>query len=325
MTRPFLAAAVLAVSTGLADAGEPKLAFDVIPLFERYDPTYRADRAAARQPLNGLAERVHALETSGSPAIRCAQERLTELRTTVHDTADFARARAETEALKNLLAAPERETVPDGPDREGAWGRCYSQWVLRLDTSYDAISEREAALPVPATFLDRVNGPDALLRYLRGLAVSDIAATGVNHRRELNYSVSALLRLILRDQPIGYPWAPALKDTMRQWLMGEWWSTSATTRSRPPPISRWGCSTNSVTSRPPGGSGRRETFRTVRPSRPGWRRGSARAWRMGAVPRVAPITATPCSGWRLSARRSEPPQDRRPFDRPRLTPPTEAP
>ena len=57
MTRPFLAAAVLAVSTGLADAGEPKLAFDVIPLFERYDPTYRADRAAARQPLNGLAER----------------------------------------------------------------------------------------------------------------------------------------------------------------------------------------------------------------------------------------------------------------------------
>ena len=221
MTRPFLAAAVLAVSTGLADAGEPKLAFDVIPLFERYDPTYRADRAAARQPLNGLAERVHALETSGSPAIRCAQERLTELRTTVHDTADFARARAETEALENLLAAPERETVPDGPDREGAWGRCYSQWVLRLDTSYDAISEREAALPVPATFLDRVNGPDALLRYLRGLAVSDIAATGVNHRRELNYSVSALLRLILRDQPIGYPWAPALKDTMRQWLMGE--------------------------------------------------------------------------------------------------------
>ncbi len=152
MTRPILAAAVFAVSTGLADAGEPRLAFDVIPLFERYDPTYRADRAAARQPLNSLAERVHALETSGSPATRCAQERLTELRTTVHDTADFSRARAETEALERLLAAPDSETAPDGPDHDGAWGRCYSQWYLRLDTSYDAISERETALPVPATF-----------------------------------------------------------------------------------------------------------------------------------------------------------------------------
>ena len=220
-TRAILAAATLAGAIGSADAGAPKLAFDVIPLFELYDPTYRADRAAARQPLTALAERVHALETRGSPATRCAQERLTELRTTIHVTADFSRARAETEALERLLAAPERETAPDGPDRDGAWGRCYSQWYLRLDTSYDAISEREAALPVPATFLDRVNGTDALLRYLRSIAVSDIAAVGVNHRRELNYAVAALMRLILRDQPIGYPWAPGLKDTMRQWLLGE--------------------------------------------------------------------------------------------------------
>ena len=140
----ILAGAAVASSVGFADAGEPALAFDVVPLFERYDPTYRADRTAAREPLNGLAERVHALETRGNPAARCAQERLTELRTTIHDTADFTRARAETEALERLLQAPESEAAsPDGPDGDGAWGRCYRQWYLRLDTSYDAISERE--------------------------------------------------------------------------------------------------------------------------------------------------------------------------------------
>ena len=74
---------------------------------------------------------------------------------------------------------------------------------------------------MPATFLDRVNGPDALLGYLRSIAVSDIVASGVNHRRELNYSVAALMRLILRDQPIGFPWAPAIKDTMRHWLLDQ--------------------------------------------------------------------------------------------------------
>ena len=139
----------------------------------------------------------------------------------MHDTARFDLARAQTAALEALLASPDPSPMPDGPDPEGAWGRCYTQWYLRLDASYDVISEHPGPLAVPARFLDRINSPEALTRYLRSVAVSDIAAEGVDHRRELNYAVSALMRLILHDEPAGYPWAPGLKTTMRQLLVDE--------------------------------------------------------------------------------------------------------
>ena len=223
------ALAVALVCAAAARAGEPGLAFDVRAEFARYDPTYAADRKAARAPLPTLTEKVRALEASGDPATRCAQERLTELRITSHDTADFAEARAETAALERLLAVPESETAADGPDAEGAWGRCYSRWYLRLDASYDVVSERTGPLYVPARFLDRVNGPEALGAYLRGLSVSDIATEGVDHRRELNYAVSALMRLILHDQPQGYPWAPGIKTRF-----GTCFSTNCATRPRAP-------------------------------------------------------------------------------------------
>lgn len=217
-----VAGALLPASLSLpARAGEPGLAFDVRAEFMRYDPAYLARHEAARAPLARLGERVRALESGGSPATRCAQERLTALRVTTRDTADFARAAAESAALERLLAAPGDEATADGPDAEGAWGRCYDRWFLRLDASYDVISERTGPLDVPAHFLDRVNGPDALAAYLRGLAVSDVAAEGVDHRRELNYSTSALMRLILHDQPIGYPWAAGLKDEVRHLLLDE--------------------------------------------------------------------------------------------------------
>lgn len=212
-----LAAALLVASA--ATAGEPSLTFDVATAFVRHDPNYAEDRRAARPPLAALAAGVRALEVAGSPATRCAQERLTELRVTTHDKDDFALARTEAAALEKLLAAPEAEASPDGPDAEGAWGRCYARWYLRLDASYDIISERTGPLDVAAYFLDRVNGPEALETYLRGLSVSDVAAEGIDHRRELNYAVSDLMRLILHGQPVGYPWAPGLEGTVRHVLL----------------------------------------------------------------------------------------------------------
>ncbi len=218
-TLPAFAAALLAASA--AQAGEPRLAFDVRAGFVRHDPPYIKDREAARAPLATLTAGVRALEAAGSLATRCAQERLTELRITTHDTDDFALARTEAAALERLLAAPGADTAPDGPDAEGTWGRCYARWYLRLAASYDVISERTGSLDVPALFLDRVNGPEALEAYLRGLSISNVAAEGVDHRRELNYAVADLMRLILHGQPIGYLWAPGLKGTVRHMLLDE--------------------------------------------------------------------------------------------------------
>src|SRR5208283_1347022 len=80
---------------------------------------------------------------------------------------------------------------------------------------------------------DRVNSPEKLREYLTSLAVSDPARTGVDHRRELNESLSNLMRLILRGQPAYYAWDPKLKDTLMDLVLHRlrnpqtgWWGES---------------------------------------------------------------------------------------------------
>jgi len=73
--------------------------------------------------------------------------------------------------------------------------------------------------PLPHHVLDRINSPSALREHLLGLLVSDIAKTGIDHRRELNETVADLMRLILRGWPPGYDWHPELKATLMDLLL----------------------------------------------------------------------------------------------------------
>jgi hypothetical protein len=77
---------------------------------------------------------------------------------------------------------------------------------------------------------DRVNSPQKLEEYFTTLATSDVARTGLDHRKELNESLSNLTRLILRDQPASYHWDPKLKSTITTLILGPlrnpqtgWW------------------------------------------------------------------------------------------------------
>lgn len=194
----------------------PAVAADLSPVvdtraeFPKFDPDYRARMAPLRWRGEALAAAVHAEEAAGRPA-RCAAQVLTELRWRINNTADYAAVAADADRLEALLKNPDR--APDRPDpTDGAWGRCYRTWTFKLDASYDAFSERGDAPPAVAPrFLDRVNDPDRLEAYLTGLLVSEIARDGVNRRRELNQSLSDLMRLILREKPAGYPWHPGLR------------------------------------------------------------------------------------------------------------------
>jgi hypothetical protein len=63
---------------------------------------------------------------------------------------------------------------------------------------------REGKTPqYPLRFLARVQTRAGLWAYLNDVVISDIARTGVDHRRELNESFSTLERLVLRDEPKG--------------------------------------------------------------------------------------------------------------------------
>jgi hypothetical protein len=225
-----LALALATLLAAPAAAAELPPVVDTRAEYPKFDPAYRARLAPLRRRGDALADAVHAEEAAGRPA-RCAAQVLTELRWRTNNTADYGAIAADADRLEALLKSPDR--APDHQDpADGAWGRCYRTWTFKLDASYDALSELGDGAPAVAPrFLDRVNDPERLEAYLTGLLVSEIARDGVNRRRELNQSLSDLMRLILREKPAGYAWHPGLKARLLALIHG---------RLRDPATGFWG-------------------------------------------------------------------------------------
>ncbi len=78
----------------------------------------------------------------------------------------------------------------------------------------------------PPHFLDRINDPDRLESYLKGLLVSRPAEEGVDHRKELNLATANLVRLILWRRPANYRWDPRLETVIRRFVAD--WQDPAT-------------------------------------------------------------------------------------------------
>ncbi|HMK67252.1 MAG TPA: hypothetical protein VK433_01795, partial [Stellaceae bacterium] len=62
---------------------------------------------------------------------------------------------------------------------------------------------------------------ERLMAYLRSLVVSRPAVDGIDRRKELNFATADLLRLIIRNRPPGYAWAPRTDATVRAFI-AEW-------------------------------------------------------------------------------------------------------
>lgn len=211
----------------LADMAAPH-DVDTRAEFRKFDAGYKASRNARYPQVVALAQKVQALEDAGI-ATQCAQQMLTQLRWRLNNTADFAGVDQEAKALGDEIArlqAGDRQVGGAPPANlqdpgDGAWGRCYSEWFLRLDASYDAISGLvDQAPPVKPVFLDRVNDPDKLQSVLENLFHSTIASDGIYRRRAYNEVVADIMRLILRDQPAGYGWHAGVKERLLTLLMG---------------------------------------------------------------------------------------------------------
>jgi hypothetical protein len=212
---------VLLAAAGAAVA-EPIDPIDRAALFRRYDPDYDRRAAQYRPLIETKAALLAEREGRGEKSL-CAQEILRETQYLAGSTADWKLLERRLADLDAALAAPAEEGA-ETQDGAGAWGRCYTVEFLKLDASYDniaALSSRDTKPPIRTQFLDRFNDPDRLAAVLRRLAVSDIAQEGVDHRRELNETLSSLIRLVRRGWPIGYDWAPGVKERLYDLIRGE--------------------------------------------------------------------------------------------------------
>jgi hypothetical protein len=208
--------------------------FDVATDFARFDPDYAARRDIFTRRMLGLKQALFGLEHAGEPMI-CAHQILSELRWRLTSTTDWKAIEAELDRLARLVGDRAADRTPDRQDpADGSWGRCFTAWFFRLDGSYNHIAELADAGKsprYPPRFLDRVNDPQRLQDYLLGVAVSDIAHEGIDHRRELNIGLADLMRLILRGWPASYRWEPALRPKLMSLIFG---------RLRDPATGFWG-------------------------------------------------------------------------------------
>ncbi|MBV8653531.1 MAG: hypothetical protein JO255_18860 [Alphaproteobacteria bacterium] len=230
LLSPSLAAPAIA-----ADA----TSFDRRVEFAKLVPDFRKRQSALYEQLQALVKEVEKRELNGIDAV-CPHQVLRETEWLIGYTTDYPRIESRLAEARRLLASPDIASEDAQSPEDGAWGRCASEWFFKLDASYDrfAYDAHEGRSPaVVPHFLDRINSPEGLTQYFMTLLVSDIATSGVDHRRELNEAVADVMRLILRDWPANYHWHPTLKATLRELLLekmrdpatgywGAWFQTS---------------------------------------------------------------------------------------------------
>lgn len=201
-----------------------------------YNPHYREMVAPRRKELNALIDEVNRREGEGK-VVTCSHQIALETRWLLGYTADFARVDRRLLDLKESLAHPEKEALANQEDpNDGSWGGCFTDWFERLDASYDILEMyklRGIAPKYRFSLLDRVNSPEKMKAYFASITTSDVAHTGVDHRKEVNAAFVDLLRLLRDGDPVGYPWAPGVKETLMHLTLDKyrnmktgWWGES---------------------------------------------------------------------------------------------------
>ena len=145
----------------------------------------------------------------------CLRQAMRELRWRLEYTVDAEGVRANLDRIRALAALP--RPLSAGPDEEGSHGAGTEVWFLKLDASVDHFLAADFDGP-PPRFLDSINDPDRLERYLEGLLVSRLAEEGIDHRKELNFATADLVRLILWHRPKNYCWDQRLEAVIRRFV-----------------------------------------------------------------------------------------------------------
>jgi hypothetical protein len=174
--------------------------------------------------MRALVARVADRETAGENT-SCSHQILAESGWLAGSVMDLARIEKRLDDLERVLAHPEEEAKAGQQDpSDGSWGSCHDEWFFKVNATYDQQTKPSNAAEIPRY---------KLRQYFTNVAISDPAGTGIDQRRELNESLSNLMRLILRDQPSYYAWDPKLKDALMDVILHPlrnqrtgWWGES---------------------------------------------------------------------------------------------------
>jgi hypothetical protein len=187
-----------------------------------YFPAIAALCQAVQPEVRAIHTRLDREEARGLDT-SCLRQALRELRWRLEYTADAVGIRANLDRIRTLAAVP--RPLSAGPDEEGSCGACTEVWFLKLDASVDHFLAADFD-GKPPRFLDRINDPDRLERYLEGLLVSRLAEEGIDRRKELNFATANLVRLILWRRPKNYRWDRRLEAVIRRFVAD--WQDPAT-------------------------------------------------------------------------------------------------
>jgi hypothetical protein len=140
-------------------------------------------------------------------------------------TRDFKRIDKRLQDLRIALEDTMLIGMPDEQSPEdGSWGKWYTEWFFKLDATYEQIIvlAREGKVPhYPVRFLDSINTPEKLISHLNNLLVSKPDRDGIDRGREMNETLSALVRMIMLGQPANYVFDPQLKTTLVDFIINK--------------------------------------------------------------------------------------------------------
>lgn len=153
------------------------------------DPAYKEQRARFGQRLGALAASLAAIQTRGK-TMACSTQMYLEA-DWLHDyTMDWARLDRQLAELAQSLTNLDQSFANRQSPGTGLWGVCYDEWFLQTEATLSALEDRldeswQPSLLYPIRVPEKIDTPEKMKAYLRGLLVSDIARTGRDNRGEL--------------------------------------------------------------------------------------------------------------------------------------------
>ena len=137
----------------------------------------------------------------GGEYLPCSSQILEETDWLVGSTADVARIERRLKDLRQSLKLPPvRQASAGGQSAvDGSWGECYEAWFLRMNASADPLKELVERGEKPRhalRFLDEVDSPQKVTEKVRQLRTSRVLEDGMDHRKELNLTVTGLGQLL---------------------------------------------------------------------------------------------------------------------------------
>jgi hypothetical protein len=220
----------------------PARAKDEVPLgvhwVDGYVPRFAQKRemnARYRTRIDAMHQQILARNLKGED-LPCSSQIMEEVTWLVNYTTRTADVEGRLQALQESLAlsGAEQAVYREQSPADGSFGGCFGEWFLRLHTSVDPLKELVRSggkLRYPLRILDAVNSPEKIVALFERLLVSRPLIDGVDRRKELNLTVTALGQLLFLPElapvfPERWPRAEVAAALIR--FMDERWQDPAT-------------------------------------------------------------------------------------------------